>query len=81
MLACACGIKRAVETLSKRVKHDDGGDESVHDTAHSKRNGAWQRASEMEKWLSCAHMYWFRNTRFYASCYGDYPIHILASFD
>ncbi|KAG6002266.1 hypothetical protein E4U43_001149 [Claviceps pusilla] len=35
-LTCACGFKRAVETLTKRVRHDHAGDESVCDSAHAR---------------------------------------------
>ncbi|KAG6039865.1 hypothetical protein E4U41_001942 [Claviceps citrina] len=44
-LACACGIKRAVETLSKRVKNVDG---SEHEAAHAgiESPGAMRLATE-----------------------------------
>ncbi|KAG6007004.1 hypothetical protein E4U21_006524 [Claviceps maximensis] len=48
-LTCACGIKRAVKTLSKRMKHDHTGDESEYDAAHSKRHetcGSMRLATE-----------------------------------
>lgn len=42
-LTCACGIKRAVATLSKRVERDHGGDESMCDAPHLTEDGEFSK--------------------------------------